>query len=472
MSSSVDGLVSGLSTSSMINQLMQVEAAPQTRLKGKATTAQKAVDAYLSVKTKVDSMKSAGDAVGQLSTWRGIKATSSSPSVVATAVAGATDTATGTTIFDVKSLAKSQITTAKVPTTGDIMSGDQLTIDVGPLADPTADKHKSTTLTITDKSAKGVADAINKANLGVKATVITTGGNENVLQLSGAKTGTAQAFTISGLDQLSNGAPMTNVATATDARLEIGGGDADVNSDGFADGYVVTSATNTFTNLMPGVTLTVSKLEDGVTIGATADVDGIAAKFSALVDAANAALDEIGAQTAYNPATKKGSTLTGDFGVRNMAQALLSTVSQGVIYPNPAYDTKKKPEEQPGVAATISAGSYAKYGIEIGDGGRLKFNPTKFQESYAKDPVAIQQVGMEIGGVFEALGDKQSINLKSTITGRKNEIDSINVQIENWDVRLAARRLSLQKTYADLEVSLGKLKEQSNWLAGQLSGLS
>ena len=33
--SSVDGLVSGMSTSSLISQLMQVEAAPQTALKNK-----------------------------------------------------------------------------------------------------------------------------------------------------------------------------------------------------------------------------------------------------------------------------------------------------------------------------------------------------------------------------------------------------------------------------------------------------
>jgi flagellar hook-associated protein 2 len=65
-----------------------------------------------------------------------------------------------------------------------------------------------------------------------------------------------------------------------------------------------------------------------------------------------------------------------------------------------------------------------------------------------------------------------STNLKSTITGRKNEIDSLSDQIDNWDVRLAARRLALQKQYADLEVALGKLNSQSTWLAGQLAGLS
>ncbi|WP_433298477.1 flagellar filament capping protein FliD [Actinoplanes sp. CA-030573] len=471
MTSSVDGLVSGLSTSSLIQQLMTVEAAPQTRLKTKASTAQTAVDSYQSVNSKVLALKSAGDTISQLSTWRAISATSSSSSVTATALVG-TNTATGTTQFDVKSLAKSQITTAKVPAAGgDIMSGNQLTIDVGPLADPDPTKHKSTTLTITDKSPKGVADAINAAGLGVKAAVITTGGSENILQLSGAKTGAAAAFQITGLDQLSNGAPMTEVATAADARLEIGGGDADANGDGFADGYVVTSTTNTFTNLMPGVTITVSKLEDGVTVGATSDVDGMAGKFQALVDAANAALSEIGKQTAYDPNTKKGSPLTGDFAVRNMSQSILSTFSQGVIYANPRYDKNvaTDPVTNP---LTLAAGSYAKYGIQLDRSGQLTFDPEAFKSAYAADPVKTQEVGTGIGDVFEALGDKMSQNLKSVMTNRKTEIDNINSQIDDWDVRLAARREALQKQYSALEVSLGKLKDQSNWLSGQLAGLS
>lgn len=470
MSSAVDGLVSGLSTSSLINQLMTVEAAPQTRLKSKATSAQTAVDAYQSVNTKVSAMKTAADDLGQLSTWRGIKATSSSSSVTATAVKG-TNTATGTTQFDVKSIARNQVTTAKVPTAGNIMSGNTLTIDVGPLGDPDPDKHTSTNISITDKTAAGVAAAINAANVGVKAMVITTGGGENILQLSGSKTGAAQAFTVNGLDQLSNGAPMTDVATATDARLEIGGGDADVNLDGFADGYVVTSETNTFTDLMPGVTLTVSKEEDDVTINATADVDGIAAKFQALVDAANAALSEIGTQTAYDASTRKAATLTGDFSVRTMAQTILGTISRGVVYPNPDYDLDLAPEDQPGVPKTLAAGSYSTYGIQLDSTGKLTFDAAKFKESYGDDPTTIQKIGTEIGGVFETMSTTMSTNLKSTITGRKSEIDSINNQIENWDVRLATRRLALQKQYADLEVALGKLNSQSTWLAGQLAGL-
>jgi flagellar hook-associated protein 2 len=48
----------------------------------------------------------------------------------------------------------------------------------------------------------------------------------------------------------------------------------------------------------------------------------------------------------------------------------------------------------------------------------------------------------------------------------------MNLQIDNWDVRLAAKQLSLSKTYSDLETALGKLKNQSTWLSGQISSLA
>src|SRR5262249_42068763 len=116
VTSSVDGLVSGLSTSSMISQLMQIEAQPQTRLKTKVSTAQTAVKSYQSVNSKVAALKSAGDTLGQLSTWRSIKATSSSSSVTASTSTNL-NAATGSLTFNVTSLATKQFTTLPVDTT-------------------------------------------------------------------------------------------------------------------------------------------------------------------------------------------------------------------------------------------------------------------------------------------------------------------------------------------------------------------
>jgi len=50
-------------------------------------------------------------------------------------------------------------------------------------------------------------------------------------------------------------------------------------------------------------------------------------------------------------------------------------------------------------------------------------------------------------------------------------ISSLNDQVSEWDVRLELRRTALQKQFSGLEVALGKMQQQSSWLAGQLAGL-
>jgi flagellar hook-associated protein 2 len=467
VSSSVDGLVSGLSTSSLITQLMQVEAAPQTRLKAKVTTAQTAVTAYQSVNAKLASFKTAADDLGQLSTWRGIKATSSSTSVTATALTG-TNGAAGTTTFNVKALASSQLTTARVPGTGNIVDADTITVTIGPLDgsmqdDGVTPKDKVVTIDVSkDKTAQGVANALNAAGIGVKAALVSTGTADKVLQLSGVKTGTDNKFTVAGLGTTSTSVNLRDVTQAGNALIQIGGGD---NDPGGA-GYDVTSTTNTFSGLMPGVSIAVSKVEDNVTVNAAADVTGIADKFQALVDAANATLSEISKQTAFDAATKKSSPLTGDFAVRNMSQRILSSISQGLSYQDPEW---VKPDNDPNAKPDmIDFGSLAKLGITLERSGRLNFDATKFKNSYAENQGAVQAAGIGFADQVEKLATDMTNNVKSVITGRTSEIDRFSSQIAEWDVRLSARKLALQKQYSDLEVSLGKLKEKSSWLAGQL----
>jgi len=456
MTSSVDGLVSGLNTSSMISQLLQVEAAPQNRIKAKLSTAKTALASYQSVNSKVTALKTAGNTVGQLETWRAITASSSSSTVAATSVGGM-NTAAGTTTFDVTALARSQITTAQVDPTGVVASGGTITVATGPadVVDPntgvvTTDnsaKRKSVTITLTDKTAKGVADALNAKGIGVKATIVTTGGAQNILQFSGTDTGTDKAFSITGLDSAT-----TDVAAASNAKVEIGGGS-------LHGGYDVTSSSNTFTGLLTGVTVTVSKLEDDVTVNAVQDVSGIADKFQAMVDAANATLTEIGTQTAYDASTNSGSPLTGDFAVRNMSQTILSSISKGLSYTDDDGNT-------------VAYGSLKQMGIQLDQTGKLTFDKSKFIAGYNADPAGFQAAGMAFGSQIRSMASTQSSSLTSNITGRNNQISDFNDQISDWDVRLAAKKVALQKTYSNLEVALGKLKNQQSWLTGQLAGLS
>ncbi len=70
------------------------------------------------------------------------------------------------------------------------------------------------------------------------------------------------------------------------------------------------------------------------------------------------------------------------------------------------------------------------------------------------------------------MAGKQERSLRSVVEGRKSEIDVYNSQISNWDVRLAARKEALSRQFTAMETALSSLKQQSTWLAGQLSSLS
>ena len=87
---SVDGLVSGLDTTTLISQLIQAESAPQTALKSKVSEAQAAVSAFQSVNSRYAALKSAADLVADSNTWTTPVATSSSATVKATSSSTAT----------------------------------------------------------------------------------------------------------------------------------------------------------------------------------------------------------------------------------------------------------------------------------------------------------------------------------------------------------------------------------------------
>ncbi|BBH64948.1 hypothetical protein ACTI_16330 [Actinoplanes sp. OR16] len=462
-------MVSGMQTTSMINSLMKVEAAPQTKLKTKVETAETAITSYQSVNAKLKAVKSAAEGLARLETWRSMKATSTSDAVTATA-SGGVGGMSGSLTFDVRSVARAQTSVLKVDTASEGFP-TSFTIQSGSWSDPdndantdndtfSADGTAAKTINVgSPPTAEKVAAAVNSADIGIRAYVVKTGANAGALQFTGSKSGAANGFDIQGLTDQFNAQESVKTTSSRDAKLVVNPG---TNTE-----YAVTSSTNTFADVMPGVTLNASKIENGVTVSATNDMSAVTAKIQAYVDAANEAFNEIKTQTAFDIDTKKGSPLTGDFTVRQMNQSMLSMISGGLTYQKNIYDADGK------VTSTtdVAFGSLSQLGIELDRSGTLTFTASKFEEAYQKDPSAIQGGAIGFANQVKALATKQSNSVTDVITGRKNEIDSLNGQIENWDVRLAGRRLALQKQYAGLETALGKLQNQSSWLSGQLAGL-
>ncbi len=434
-STTVDGLVSGMNTTQVIAQLMQLAAQPQTDLKNQVAQENTVISAYQSVNSRLAALQTAAEAFTQPSpliptnpTWQSVKATSSTTGVVATATAGA---AAGTFGFDVTALAKAQVTTARVDPTNPVTWGSGLDVTVG---------STTTHVDVGTDTAQGVADAINGAKLGVTAAILTTT-QGTVLQLTGS-TGSANAFSVAGLS-----VGTTDVNPAQDAEITVG--------DPNTSGYTVTSSTNTFNNVAPNVTLNVSALATGVSVNVASDTDTVADKMQAMIDAANAALSQIKTSTAYSATSKSGGALMGDYTVRNIQSSVLSAAGNGML----------------------GYGDFKKFGVQLTRDGTLKFDRSTFISAYNADPAGVQ--GAVAGGlakqldtVAKAATDPLTGSLTTAIQGGNNQVRTLNQQISNWNVRLTAKQAAYQRQFTHLEVALGKMKNQSSWLSGQIAGLA
>jgi flagellar hook-associated protein 2 len=302
----ISGAVSGLDTQSIINQLVSVQGNQQTLLKNQQSSEQSAADALGKLSTALKSVGTLAGALASTSTWTGSTATSSSASVTASA----TGTSSGSLTFDVTQLAAAHalVSATAVSSTSTVVATGPVTL--------TAPDGSQTDIDIGSGSLADVVKGINAANKGVVATAVQTSPGQFRLQVTATSTGAASEFTLEGLDSVGG----TNVLTqGADAVIGIGS-----NPD---TAYTVSSASNTFSGLVPGLSFTVGKVESGVTVRASVDGTAVAGQVSKLVDAVNAVLSQISTSTAYNTTTKSGGPLTGESSARSLQQQLLTLVS-------------------------------------------------------------------------------------------------------------------------------------------------
>jgi len=456
----IDGLMSNLDTTALINSLMQVEAMPQTLLKAKVTSTQTFISSLQSLNTKVASLKDAAKTAATPASWQAVTPTSSATSVTATASAGATPASLS---FTVDQLASAQTSvSAKVTGLAQLFGTVPASITLASGSGTGATVTAVDISTVTDLA--GLASAINGAGAGITATVVRVSATESRLQLTGKATGTAAAF-----DLYSGTIPLADVQGGTAPAALLARGDA-ITSAGDATitlwsgtpvAQPVTSASNTFTDLVSGVNLTITAKETSpVTVTVARDDVALKKLASGLVGALGVVLSEITSRTATTTTTAadggsviSGGVLSGDSAVRGLQQAVLTAAS----YP-------------------VDGFSPSEVGIVIGRDGTFTFDDAKFTAALAADPAKVQSIvaglAARVQEVATAASDPIDGTLSLKIKNQQGFSKSLSEQVTDWDRRLAMRREGLQKTYTALEVTLSKLQSQSSWLTSQLDALS
>lgn len=281
MGISLDGIASGLDTAALISQLMALEAVPQTLLKNQVTATQTKLTDLQSLNTKVASLGEVATTAALPVALKTFSATSSAANVT---VSSTTAERAGSLDITVTQLAQAQ-TQVTAPMTAWPSTPPVLTV-VG--SDGTAKEITATSTDLND-----VVGAINAAGAGITATKVASGVDASGtvqyrLQLVSAATGAAGAFTIyrgSSADvaagtavDLGTEAGAAKIRTAQDAKITLWAGTGAEQS--------ISSTTNTFSGVLPGVDVSVNKVStDPATITVARDVTKATAAVRTVVNA-------------------------------------------------------------------------------------------------------------------------------------------------------------------------------------------
>jgi flagellar hook-associated protein 2 len=84
---------------------------------------------------------------------------------------------------------------------------------------------------------------------------------------------------------------------------------------------------------------------------------------------------------------------------------------------------------------------------------------------------AVEGVAQRVFDLAKTATDTTTGTLVSLAKGRDDLVKDIQKRIDAWDLRLAQRKETLTRQFTAMETALSSMKNQSNWLAGQISSL-
>lgn len=251
------------------------------------------------------------------------------------------------------------------------------------------------TLGAANQSLAGIRDAINKANIGVSASIVSDGSDTPYhLVLTSTKTGETSSMKITvsdasggtadaGLSSLLTYDPagtqsLTQTSAAQSTKLTV-------------NGIAVSSASNSVTGAIQGVTLALGGV-GSTSVVISKNTTAVNTGVTAFVKAYNDLNTTIKGLTSYDAETKAGGALLGDSGTLAIQTRLRQQLGKAV-------------EGLGGSLTTLS-----QVGISFQKDGSLALDSTKLQK-------AITENFADIAGLFSAIGTASDSLVSVSATG-------------------------------------------------------
>ena len=472
----VTGTGSGLDIDGLVASLVAAERVPaESRLNAREASITSLSTSFTSAKSAVSDFESAANKLALATTFSQFT-TSSSDTTKAT-ISATSAASLGSYQLGVTNLASAQtLASGTFTATSDTLGTGTLTIALGTpsYTGSTYSSFSQTssvdiTIDSSNNTLAGVRDAINNAGAGVNASILKNGDDYQLLLVS-EETGLSKSMSItvsdseggdaddSGLSRLafnSSGSQLTQYAAGANANFSI-------------NGLAVSSASNTVTDVIDGVTLNLlSATSSAITIDVKTDTDTIVADVQAFVDKYNAYASLFKDLTKYDATTGTAGALQGDSTARSVMSQIRSELGQSVTGLSGSYT------------------SLADVGISIDKSGVMTFTESTFKTAFAAAPTEVTGVfasttvsGTAVEGVAEKLETLMEGFLVSTTGIFDSRISSLSTQltaISDDRTDLARRMQSLEDRYfAQLNAMdslLAEIETTGNFLTQQFEAM-
>lgn len=435
------GIGSGIDAESLVTQLMSLERRPITQLATKETGVKAKISAYGTIKSALDSLKSAADVLGDANKLSAFKATFADTSY-------ASATATGSASAGTYSLNVIRLATSHKTGSDTNFSSSTAAVGAGTFSITVGGTTTDVSLTSPTATLSDLRDAINASSAGVTAAVVT-GDSGTKLVLSAKESG--QSISVSAVDDDAlDGADFTQLSAFSTI------GDPPQTAQVEIDGILVTSNSNTISGALNGVSLTLTKA--GATSFTVArDSTTVTTAVENFVKAYNDLQTQITNLTKYDATNKTANTLTGDSAVRNIQSQLYAAIS----------------ELPAGLSGTFSR--LSELGVTMQTGGKLALDSSKLQTAIGKDFASVVSVLNAYGGAVETKAAQLTAS-NGILTGRTDSLNSLLEDIadrkESLELRMEAIEKRYRAQYSALDTLVSGMKTTSNYLAQQLANLS
>lgn len=480
------GIGSKLDVNSIVSQLVALEKQPLKMLGLKATNVQAQMSAFGQIQSQFAALTDVATRISAVGVW-GARSASSSNTSAATITATAAANATSFSL-DVDALAQQQSLSSAALPPGTMPGAGKLTLRLGTWSttpSPTFTAGTAAIVTVTVEAADtiaAIATKINAANSGVVATVFNDGTNERML-LSSKTTGAAAGFRVQagdiadvpittnvGLGQLAFD-PETGPFGMASATIPVQyGQDAKARINGLA----VTSATNTLTDNIPGVTIKLVattttnygsvapplEVKAPLTMSISEDVTPAVKNVQDFVTAYNTLNKTLADLTKYEAATKTAGLFQGDssiVGLQNVLRNMLGSSSLGGSYQRLA-DVGL--ERQLDGSLTINT---AKLSTAANNGTHLQQLFTTNNSNALSNGFALKFT--DLGrGVLASGGSvvNKAAALQHALDRNTKEQTKVNDRAEMVEARL-------RRQYSALDAQMGKLSALDAYVAQQVT---